>query len=127
MSKKFTEEQYHKIINNYERSSDYVDAIRLVLDYIDGLDWLGYEEAMAIANPLTRELAHDKFVKKEKKYYWTIKVKNKKIRLYKGAIDETVKTYVIGRETARGTDEQLTESEVRECGYRLDLFDREEV
>lgn len=141
MSKKFTEEQYQKIVDvadEYIKKSGWgligtnlEEPIGSIFEETDLMHQVEFEyvnqEIMAIANPLTREWAHDKFVKKEKRYYWTIKVRNKKIRLYKGTLDETIKTYVIGQETARGTDEQLTESEVKACGYRIDLFDKEEV
>lgn len=111
MANKFTEEEFQRMVS--------MENIYVKTD-------LEYQRE-ALRNPLTREWAHDMFVKKEKMYYWTIKIGNKKIRLYKGALDETIKSYAIGIEASKGTDEELTESEVRACGYRLDLFDKEEV
>ena len=121
MKNKFTEEQYQKIIRTYESSSEYVNAIRLVLNYIDELTWLGYEEALAVANPLTREWAHDKFVEKEKKYYWKNKKTNKQanpMRLFHGSG---------GIVQMMGPKEGLTESEIKAWGYNPEMFDKEEV
>ena len=132
MTKKFTEEQYQKIVMTYESSSDYVDAIKLVLNYIDELNWLGYEEALAIANPRTRDWAHDKYVEKEKKYYWTGKKEDDTgcvKRLYKDG-DSMIVDYGIGisnSDTNNDKVEQLTESEIREWGYNPEMFDKEEV
>jgi len=81
----------------------------------------------ALFNPLTRELVYNKFVEKEKKYYWTTKKLDKygvRGRLYK-TTDDTIKPYFDA--ILNDTDEQLTEAEVREWGYNPDMFDKEEV
>ena len=71
MTKKFTEKQYQDIIEEWEGEISETNATKAIIDYLKYED-LGYmsDEAMAIANPLTREWAYDKFVEKEKKYYW---------------------------------------------------------
>lgn len=79
------------------------------------------DEALAIANPLTREWAHEQFVEKEKKYYWSTKKKSKKgkpMTLFKsaGGIAQMI-----------GTKHALTETEIREWGYNPEMFDKEEV
>ncbi|MBZ5951075.1 hypothetical protein [Leuconostoc gasicomitatum] len=127
---KFTEEQYQKIVRTYKSSSEYISSIRLVLDYIDELNSLSFEKALAIANPLTREWAHDKFVEKEKKYYWT---GNKEDnvgfvkRLYKYDDGMIVDHGIRKEDTDKAEDEQLTESEIKAWGYNPEMFDREEV
>lgn len=79
------------------------------------------DEALAIANPLTREWAHEQFVEKEKKYYWSTKNKNKKgkpMTLFKsnGGIAQMT-----------GTKHALTETEIKSWGYNPEMFDKEEV
>ncbi|CAK1234240.1 hypothetical protein LMG30234_GAICNKDF_00577 [Fructobacillus fructosus] len=80
---------------------------------------------LAIANTLTREWAHDKFVEKEKKYYW---VSNKSDNegnfpaLYKNELG-----IVIFEVREVGVISRLTISEIEEWGYNPDMFDREEV
>lgn len=73
---KFTEEQYQKIVNAWDSQIMYKSATQSVIDELK----VGYlnmgDYALALANPLTREWAHDKFVEKEKKYYWTHKNRN---------------------------------------------------
>ena len=117
MTKKFTEEQYQKIIDIYRSSNDYVDAIGLVIDYIDELHLLRYEEALAIANPLTREWAHDKFVDKEKRYVWKLN----RMYLVKAIDDGSI--FFGSCDAAMA----LSESQVKEWGFNPDLFDKEEV
>lgn len=87
MTKKFTEEQYQKIV---EISSQYIKdsawgligtpnehPIALVLKNSNLMDEIDFfdsaEELMAIANPLTREWAHDKFVEKEPEFHFILK------------------------------------------------------
>ena len=133
MSKKFTEEQYQKIV---EIGDGYNEPfIENLADYISGTgrfddDDIYLSQAIAIANPLTREWAHDKFVEKEKKYYWTTKKEDSyasKGRLYNTS-DGSIKSYFTN-DNGYDNDvcEQLTESEIREWGYNPEMFNKEEV
>ena len=122
MSNKFTEEQYNKIVKAWDFEDTYAEATQAVIDviYVFTTEFL-QDEALAIANPLTREWAHEQFVDKEKKYYWSTKKKSKKgkpMTLLKsaGGIAQ-----VIGQKHA------LTETEIREWGYNPEMFDKEEV
>ena len=128
MSKKFTEEQYQNIVDIWNNEYSFEMGIKEVLNYIqkERLANAVYEST-ALANPLTREWAHDKYVEKEKKYYWTKNNKNKKLRLYKNEITGMIAIYVIGIEIEGGEEEKLTESEIREWGYNPEVFDKEEV
>lgn len=125
MSKKFTEEQYQRIIEEWGSAFGYeqktTNVVKLVSMMITRDDNTQYFEALALANPSTREWAHDKFVEKDKKYYWSTKKKGKKgkpMTLFKsaGGIAQMI-----------GTKHALTESEVKAWGYNPEMFDKEEV
>ena len=130
---KFTEEQYQEIIN----FDDFEVVYRLgladsfvgeIITFINKNDL--HAEAMALANPLTREWAHDKFVEKEKRYYWTgSKEDNVGFvkRLYKDDDGMIIDHGIRKEDTDKAEDEQLTESEIKAWGYNPDMFDREEV
>lgn len=143
MSKKFTEEQYQKIVeigDDFEKNGG--------LGILDTLNSMSIADRlmvtvlasqfefkpisgiiMAIANPLTREWAHDKFVEKEKKYRWSSKKTDSKgnhILLYK-EIDGIINIVFTDYTGDLEYDQELTESEIREWGFNPDMFDREEV
>ena len=123
---KFTEEQYQKIVNTYELQNDYVEAIRLVLDYIDELNWLGYKEAMVIANPLNREWARDKFVQKDKKSHFVLKdVSDDDGNLYH--LIDSNGVIQLNPWLNSGYHPKIKESDVRKWGYNPEMFDREEA
>ena len=136
MSKKFTEEQYQKIVEVGEKyRNDRRQRTQSVLSYVwdNGLMRTGDERqldiALTLANPLTREWAHDKFVEKEKRFYWTSKKQDEQgysTRIMKDN-DGLVRTYPIDDRTEHAEDEQLTESEVKSWGYNPEMFDKEEV
>ena len=144
MSKKFTEEQYQKIVDLQKSSYSW----SILEEFTDFSFWqslisvdkklTGFihennlqDELAAIANPLTREWAHDKFVEKEKKYYWTSKKQD-------GVNDVVVlrkfdTNMVIGQPknikepVLRNIEFCLSESEIREWGYNPEMFNKEEV
>ena len=124
MSNKFTEEQYLKIIRTYENNSGYDNKATAVIMVVDNFNFdnnLSYNEAFALANPITREWAHEQFVEKEKKYYWSTKKKSKKgkpMTLFKSSG---------GIAQMTGTKHALTESEIHEWGYNPEMFDKEEA
>ncbi|CAK1251320.1 hypothetical protein [Fructobacillus fructosus] len=134
--KKFIEEQYKTITDCFDRLNEKYNMgllnNSLILEMQDSLfddvyfigDW---PEIVAIANPATREWAHDKFVEKEKKYFWKTKKTDDMgehvyIELSRGLIalsaysDEVVAEY-----------DSFTKSEIIEAGYNPDMFDKEEV
>ena len=141
MIKKFTEEQYQKIVeiaDEYQSNSAFGiigDTIQKSIgeefyetELVNEIDFYeNSKEMMAIANPLTREWAHDKFVEKEKKYYWTSKgedSKGLKRRLYIKA--DRVRDY-FEDEFLYNENEALTEQQVYQWGYNPEMFDKEEV
>lgn len=135
MSNKITEEQYQKIVEAWNSVSGYVNKTKAVIDHlIDGPNVgvvLRGDIAIALANPVTRELAHDKYVEKEKKYIWSSKkadLDNNVLTLY---IDEygMVSTAYrkVYEDNLRNEDMLITESEIRAWGYNPEMFDNEEV
>ena len=133
MSNKITEEQYQKIVEAWNSVSGYVNKTKAVIDHLIDVPNVGVvlmgDVAIALANPITREWAHDQFVEKEKKYVWTSKKRNKygnSHRLYRNTAQSIGFTSVKkSQETVQ--DEYLTESEIREWGYNPEMFDKEEV
>lgn len=77
---KFTEEQYHEIINIWNNVQDFDDTILSVSDYARKLnarlnyeygdDVYDYSEAILLALPNSRYWAREEFVEKEKRYVW---------------------------------------------------------
>ena len=147
---KFTEEQYQKIV---EIVNEYPDFLKEYLvpnggegewsttlkELIMGLFGSIYNIEnslymgrcmLALANPLTREWAHDKFVEKEKKYYWnSIKtdLAGYHSRLFRAENDNVISYSRAELANNINEDEQLTESEIKAWGYNPEMFDREEV
>ena len=131
MTKKFTEEQYNGIVKSWRDGIRYVSGTEAVMNYLEknNVRFMG-EEALAVANPLTRKWAHEKFVEKEKRYIWTSQHANifgRHKRLYWHAPAGSVREYFTIDEHASDESELLTESEIKEWGYNPEAFDREEV
>jgi hypothetical protein len=134
MEKKFTEKEYQKIVdcfkrlnNNYNMGLLNNNLVRNMQDGLfNGFDFINdWPEIVAIANPRTREQAHDQYVEKEKKYYW----KSKKqfggrfkvlVKSSDGYPSDSFYLSPINRDV-------FTETEVIEGGYNPDMFDKEEV
>ena len=149
MTKKFTEEQFKKLVQiqegqysdnlYFEPKSGNKAAEHVVernnpeLNDFINKNHLG-NQAVALMNPLTRELAHDKYVEEEKKYVWTSKkpyYKDFYKRLY--MVSSGLSSVINGIGIAAyekfnvSEDEYLTETEVRNNGYNPGMFDKEEV
>lgn len=141
MSKKFTEEQYHKIVELFEETDDEYNMGILnpnvvmffqgklhkefgnVMYFID--DW---QPITAFANPLTREWAHEQFVEKEKRYIWQSKQETDSgdvKRLYNAAIG--IADSFVEKTKPIHNGNLITETEVKKWGYNLEMFDKEEV
>mgnify|MGYP004704605919 CR=1 FL=1 len=148
MSKKFTEEQYQKVVeiaDEYIENSSWgfvggrhdkqfsemiyeEDSLNIPLDFR-----VQSKEIMAIANPLTREWAHDKFVEKEKKYYWMSKTLDNSgahYQLYRTRDNMIIAIVVLAKSKTyyeKDIDYAIAESEVKLWGYNPEMFDKEEV
>lgn len=128
MSNKFTEEQYQKIIEKWDGEISYIEATKAVVSYL-AVEDLGYSisnQALALANPLTREWAHDKFVEKENKFHFILKdiqetqgERHHLVRSGRGAI--------IIYPFAGNDKPKFKESEIKLWGYNPEMFDKEEV
>lgn len=139
MSKKFTEEQYQKIVNLQEdeyRFSileggddyDYGFWRRLIIVAADVARFANenklIDELAALANPLTREWAHEQYVEKEKKFHFILKdmqetqgERHHLVRSGRGAI--------IIYPFAGNDKPKFKESEIKAWGYNPEMFDRE--
>lgn len=142
---KFTEEQFKKLVEIQE--DQYCDdlyfepkssnkAVEHVVeqhdpelnDFIDN-NSLG-NEAVALMNPVTRELAYEKYVEKEKRYVWTSKKRTNSgdaNRLFESIYGGINVVSIRGGRKEVIQREKLTESEIREWGYDPERFDKEEV
>lgn len=87
---KFTEEQYQKIVETVNKYPDFGSVYYVQNGWVESkptntfnelIEALSYtvsgesevNRMLALANPLTREWAHERFVEKEKKYVWISK------------------------------------------------------
>lgn len=136
MSKKFTEEQYRTIVEiSYQYHDDRIKKTDVLLSYMyddfgfkGGEDTQVLDQALALANPLTRELAHNKYVEKEKKYVWQSKQETsggEVKRLYNAAIGITDSFRDKTEPTHNGN--WITETEVKKWGYNPEMFDKKEA
>lgn len=123
MSKKFTEEQYLEIVEAWDNNIVPTRATQSVIEELPN-------QSFALANPQTREWAHEQFVEKEKKYYWTSKkndLSGNRLRLFRHENGGVSSYSRIEPANNINEDEQLTESEIKAWGYNPEMFDKEEV
>lgn len=139
MTKKFTEEEYQKIVGiaNHLLSNRSVielstlDGIYFQIQNSSNADERNKfkelnQELALIALPKSRDWAHEQFVEPEKKYYWISKK-----RLPTGQYKFLWKNrdglpYGVLATTPSKPD-AFTEAEVHEACYDPDMFDKEEV
>jgi len=125
MTKKFTEEQYQKIVEIGDQyHDDRLKKTEVLLDYMyddfgfnGGEDTEPLDQALALANPLTRDLVKKDLVEVEQKFLFTkIKeVEGEVLSLNQMTGDETI--YLDGDDPT-----PLTIKQVEEYGYNLDAF-----
>ena len=125
MTKKLTENQYQLLVSSVDRQETLDSIVSLVENFasveLGSTDKDTLFKIMALANPKTRDTAHDRYIEKEKKYYWNTKKKNEhghSMNLLHGAG---------GVVQMMGPKDALTETEIREWGYNPDMFDKELV
>lgn len=136
MTKKFTEEEYQKIVDCFDKvNKKYSMGLmnpNLLIQIQDDLwgefdfinDW---EKIFAIANPATRDEAHDQFVEKEKKYFWTGKTTDKDGRYVHISRDDKNKPKIIRSRECNPIGYPFTETEVKAAYLDVDMFEKEEV
>ena len=132
MTMKFTEEQYQEIIKAWRSEASYVKSMQAVVDYISGIGMSFMSgEAVALANPRTREWAYEQYIEKEKKYVWS----SKKVDRDSNVLTLYIDTYgmvstsyrKVYEKNLRNEDMFVTESEIKAWGYNPEMFDREEL
>lgn len=117
---KFTEEQYLEIIRTYENNSGYDNKAMAVIRVVDNFnDSLSYNEAFALANPVTREWAHGQFVEEEKKYVWRLKSDNYLV------ISNLNGEWFLDKTPS--DIEYFSEKEIENSPFKPDWFNKEEV
>lgn len=139
MTKKFTEEEYQKIVDIADKYFEQHKELAVTVNLKNIYDYIFYnetveskkikdlsQELVLIALPKYRDWAHDQFVEKEKKYYWISKK-----RLPTGQYKFLWKNrdglpYGVLATTPSKPD-AFTEAEVHEACYDPDMFDKEEV
>lgn len=136
MTKKFTEEEYQKIVDCFDKlkaefnlgilNMNVVANMQLKLDGVVNpfYDW---PEIVAIANPITRYWAHEQFVEKEKEYFWTGKITDKDGRYVHISRDDKNKPKIIRSRECNPIGYPFTETEVKAAYLDVDMFDKEEV
>ena len=132
MSKKFTEEQYHEIIKAWESQSFSLKRVQAVLEIMSINDMpSNINEGLALANPASRELAHEQFVEKEKKFVWSSKKEDRDSNVLTLYIDEygmvSTSYRKVYENNLRNEDMLITESKIREWGYNPEMFEKKEV
>lgn len=126
MTNKFTEEQYQIIVEiGKQYHDDRMRKTEILLDYLyddfgfkGGAETEPLDQAMAIANPLTREWAYEQFVEKEKQYVWRDKYTGYVI--YKMLNDWSLSATALG-------EKHFTETELKDSPFKPEWFDKEEV
>lgn len=129
---KFTEEQYHEIIKAWESQSFSLKRMQAVLEIMSINDDMpsNIKEGLALANPASREWAHEQFVEKEKRYVWTSKKVSSdgtRLRLQNTGTNGVVRAYGKYKDRKADWTEHLTESEIKAWGYNPEMFTKEEV
>lgn len=132
MTKKFTEEEYQKIVDCFDRINDDYN-LGLMNDYLiremqheldSEFDLVeDWAEIIAISNPRTRQRAHEKFVEKENKYHWRYKKTDEDGDHW--YLEKCSGLIVMG--VGPNKNDMLTENEIIEAGYNPDMYDKEEV
>ena len=131
---KFTEEQFNKLVelqekeypnNVYSSSKSGYNNIDEALKKYD-LELYRFVEdndlenqVVALMNPATRELAHDQFVEKEKKFVWRLKTDNNMVisTLFDG-------WFVDGAPAGK---QYFTETEIENSPFKPEWFNKEKV
>lgn len=116
---KFTEEQYQKIVDAWDSHIMYTSKTRSVIEELKA-GYLGMvDKALALANPLTREWAHDQFVEKEKKYVWRLKSDNDLVisKWTRGWFANNMPT----------SNKYFSETEIKNSPFEPKWFEKEEV
>lgn len=125
MAKKFTEEQYQKIVEIGDQYyDDRLKKTEFLLDYMynnfgfeGGVDTEPLDQALALANPLTRDLVKKDLVEVEQKFLFT---KIKEVHGEILSLNQSENDRMIYLDIDDPTP--LTIKQAEEYGYNLDAF-----
>ena len=121
MTKKYSEEEYNKIIKAFQSKFNYDKAINEVIEVVSDMRGLmpaeEIQQAISLALPVSRKWAHDNFVEKEEKYYWKLNG----LFLVKASDDGSLFFGCFDASTL------LSESELKAWGFNPDIFERLEA
>ena len=136
MSKKFTEEQYQNIVETVNKYPDFGSVYYVQNGWVESkptntfnelIEALSYTVSgesevnimLALANPLTREWAHDQYVEKEKQYVWRLKSDN----------DLVISKWSSGwfADEFPTNNNHFSEKEIENSPFKPEFFDKEEV
>ena len=128
MTKKFTQEQYKNIIKIWEREISYIEATKAIINYMvnENLPYSMTNDALALANPLTREWAHEKFVEKEPEFHFILK-DTRDSKDWQYHLVRNGRGAVILYPFSDNDKSVFKESEIVKWGFNPKMFDREEV
>lgn len=98
----------------------YVKSIQAVVDYLSSIDMrFMIGEAVALANPRTREWAYEQYVEKEKKYVWRLKSDDSMV------VNKGHDSWYLDRIP---TDNMyFSEKEINNSPFKPEWFNKEEV
>lgn len=117
---KFTEEQYREIIKVWRSETSYVKSMQAIVDHLSSIDMsIMAGEAVALANPRTRDWAHEQFVEEEKKYVWHLKSDNDWV------ISKLFGGWFVDNNPAN--NKYFTEKEIENSPLNPEKFNKEEV
>lgn len=111
MNKKFTEDQYQEIVDIWESQIAYVGAMQEVINYLDTEKIVGVtDKALALANPLTRDQAYNKYV--SDLYLWHFYLPTgEAMSLYQTDISDDI-YFGIGEEATPFSENELKNSPI---------------
>ena len=135
---KFTEEQYQKIVEVFEKVNDEYNMGFLnpnVVTFFQDKLYKEFGDVMyfvedwqfitAFANPLTREWAHDKFVEKEPEFHFILKNTHDSERWSYHLVINGRGAIILFPWSEENDDKPLfKESEIIKWGFNPEMFDR---
>lgn len=128
MSKLFSEHDFQEIAKIWDCYNPEI-SVNFTVDYLLQMGWdMNNQEALQIAlalgNPISRELVKSVYVTKEKKFYWKKEVNTSQ----KSSVTFYLTTHSGATQVnlSSSTRDKLTESEIINWGYNPALFIKED-
>lgn len=130
MTKKFTTTEYARIIDAWETSKGYVAGLKRIITLLQGTnigdgDGETTMRALALANPVTRELVYDKYVK-DSKFIWHDHT-NEDLVINTSNGEWYLDAHDPNDDEMMGVNSKFTEKEIASSPFNPDWFNKEEV